>query len=53
MISKKDKITILRLIFAITLWIVGLILAYNLKLPEGNEAFNTNEIMTNTITTAA
>ena len=45
MISKKDKITILRLIFAITLWIVGLILTYNLKLPEGNEAFNTNEII--------
>ena len=45
MISKKDKITILRLIFAITLWIVGLILTYNLKLPEGNEVFNTNEII--------
>lgn len=45
MISKKDKITILRLIIATTLWIVGLILTYTLDLPKENEAFNTNEII--------
>ena len=45
MISKKDKITILRLIIATTLWTLGLILTYTLDLPKENEAFNTNEII--------
>ena len=45
MISKKDKITILRLIIATTLWALGLILTYTLDLPKENEAFNTNEII--------
>ena len=45
MISKKDKITILRLIIATTLWVLGLILTYTLDLPKENEAFNTNEII--------
>ena len=45
MISKKDKITILRLIIATTLWVLGLILTYTLDLPKENKAFNTNEII--------
>ena len=45
MISKKDKILIIRLIISIILWIIGLILTYTLKLPEENEGLNINEII--------
>ena len=45
MINKKEKVLIVRLIIAITLWIVGIILSYNLELPEENASFNNNEII--------
>ncbi len=45
MISKKDKILILRLIISISLWVCGLILTYTLSLPSENEALNSNEII--------
>ena len=45
MMNKKDKILIIRLILSISLWIVGLVLTYTLKLPEENELLNFNEII--------
>ena len=45
MMSKKDKILIVRIIISTILWILGLILSYTLKLPEENEVLNTNEII--------
>ena len=45
MISKKDKILIIRLIISIVLWIVGIILSYTLNLPEENVGLNGNEII--------
>ena len=45
MINKREKILIVRLIISIILWIVGIILTYNLDLPEENAAFNSNEII--------
>ncbi len=45
MINKREKILIVRLIIAIILWILGIILTYNLELPEENAGFNNNEII--------
>ncbi|MBQ9900394.1 MAG: cadmium-translocating P-type ATPase [Acholeplasmatales bacterium] len=45
MINKKNKILIIRLIISICLWILGLVLAYTLELPEENELLNNNEIV--------